>query len=55
MPLTANHAAALVGQLCRHEPMDSVEPSGVAFGPAHVWLDRAGAVHLFAGPRAQRA
>ena len=49
VPLTADHAAALVGQLCRHEPMDSVEPSGVAFGPEHVWLDRAGAVHLSPG------
>ena len=49
MPLTADHAAALVGQLCRREPMDFVEPSGVAFGPEHVWLDRAGAVHLSPG------
>ena len=49
VPLTADHAAALVGQLCRREPMDSVEPSDVAFGPEHVWLDRAGAVHLSPG------
>ena len=49
VPLTADQAAALVGQLCRREPMDSVEPSDVAFGPEHVWLDRTGAVHLSPG------
>jgi hypothetical protein len=49
VPLTADQAAALVGQLCRREPMASVEPSDVAFGPEHVWLDRAGTVHLSPG------
>ena len=47
--LTADHAVALVGQLCRRVPIDSVEPSDVTFGPEHVWLDRAGEVHLSPG------
>ena len=46
---TADHAAALVGQLCRRVPIDSVEPSDVTFGPEHVWLDRTGEVHLSPG------
>ncbi len=47
--LTADHAAALVGQLCRRVPMESVEPSDATFGPEHVWLDRTGTVHVSPG------
>ena len=37
------------GSCAAESPDRRVEPSDVTFGPEHVWLDRAGEVHLSPG------